>query len=56
MRRKGHFSEGTIIGARDRHLLYVACLRARDRLMVTGIEPASEFLEDLRRDVSVRAS
>jgi hypothetical protein len=40
----------------ERHLLYVACTRARDRLMVTGVEPASEFLEDLRRDVSVRAS
>lgn len=33
----------------ERHLLYVACTRARDRLMVTGIEPASEFLEPLRR-------
>lgn len=32
----------------ERHLLYVACTRARDRLLVTGIEPASEFLEDLR--------
>jgi hypothetical protein len=36
----------------ERHLLYVACTRARDRLLVTGIEPASEFLEDLRRDAS----
>jgi len=33
----------------ERHLLYVACTRARDRLLVTGVEPASEFLEDLRR-------
>ncbi|MDE2904714.1 MAG: UvrD-helicase domain-containing protein [Acidobacteriota bacterium] len=32
----------------ERHLLYVACTRARDRLLVTGIEPASEFLDDLR--------
>ena len=32
----------------ERHLLYVACTRARDRLLVTGVEPASEFLEDLR--------
>ncbi len=31
----------------ERHLLYVACTRARDRLLVTGVEPASEFLEDL---------
>lgn len=32
----------------ERHLLYVACTRARDHLMVTGVEPASEFLDDLR--------
>ncbi len=31
----------------ERHLLYVACTRARDRLLVTGVEPASEFLMDL---------
>ena len=32
----------------ERHLLYVACTRARDRLLVCGVEPASEFLDDLR--------
>ena len=32
----------------ERHLLYVACTRARDQLLITGIAPASEFLEDLR--------
>ena len=32
----------------ERHLLYVACTRARDRLLVTAAEPASEFLDDLR--------
>jgi ATP-dependent exoDNAse (exonuclease V) beta subunit len=32
----------------ERHLLYVACTRARDHLLVTGVEPASEFLGDLR--------
>ncbi len=32
----------------ERHLLYVSCTRARDRLLVTGVKPASEFLEDLR--------
>ncbi|MGY6643806.1 MAG: 3'-5' exonuclease [Salinarimonas sp.] len=32
----------------ERHLLYVACTRARDRLLVTGIQPGSEFLADLR--------
>jgi superfamily I DNA/RNA helicase len=31
----------------ERQLLYVACTRARDRLVVSGVEPASEFLEDL---------
>ncbi|CAN5806726.1 3'-5' exonuclease [soil metagenome] len=32
----------------ERHLLYVACTRARDHLLVTSVDPASEFLEDLR--------
>jgi hypothetical protein len=32
----------------ERQLLYVACTRARDRLIVTGVEPASEFLDDMR--------
>ena len=32
----------------ERHLLYVACTRARDYLLVTSIAPASEFLDDLR--------
>ena len=31
----------------ERHLLYVACTRARDDLLVTGVDPASEFLDDL---------
>ena len=31
----------------ERHLLYVACTRARDHLLVTSVEPASEFLDDL---------
>ena len=30
----------------ERHLLYVACTRARDHLLVTGVDPASEFLAD----------
>jgi hypothetical protein len=30
----------------ERHLLYVACTRARDRLLITGITPASEFIAD----------
>jgi hypothetical protein len=32
----------------ERHLLYVACTRARDFLYVTGVEPASEFLDDMK--------
>lgn len=32
----------------ERHLLYVACTRARDRLMASGVDPASEFLDDMR--------
>lgn len=31
----------------ERQLLYVACTRARDRLLVTGTKPSSEFLDDL---------
>lgn len=31
----------------ERHLLYVACTRARDHLLVSGSKPASEFLDDL---------
>lgn len=31
----------------ERHLLYVACTRARDHLLVTGVNPTSEFLADL---------
>ena len=32
----------------ERQLLYVACTRARDQLLVTSVDPASEFLEDLQ--------
>lgn len=31
----------------ERSLLYVACTRAREQLLVTGVEPASEFLNDM---------
>jgi superfamily I DNA/RNA helicase len=33
--------------ATERHLLYVACTRARDHLFVTAVKPSSEFLDDL---------
>jgi len=32
----------------ERHLLYVACTRARDHLLLTSGDAASEFLDDLR--------
>ena len=32
----------------ERQLLYVACTRARDRLSISGVEPASEFLDDVK--------
>lgn len=31
----------------ERQLLYVACTRARDTLLVTAVDPASEFLSDM---------
>ena len=32
----------------ERQLLYVACTRARDHLLVTSIKPGSEFLDDMK--------
>ena len=32
----------------ERHLLYVACTRARDQLLVSSGDQPSEFLEDLQ--------
>jgi superfamily I DNA/RNA helicase len=40
----------------ERHLLYVASTRARDRLLITGVAPGSEFLADLAGSVSGSAS
>jgi superfamily I DNA/RNA helicase len=33
----------------ERHLLYVACTRARDHLLLTAIKPGSEFLADFSK-------
>ena len=33
----------------ERHLLYVACTRAREHLLITGVGAGSEFLEDLEQ-------
>lgn len=32
----------------ERHLFYVACTRARDRLLISAVEPGSEFIEDMQ--------
>ena len=40
-------SELTEVFETERHLFYVACTRARDRLLVSGVAPGSEFFEDL---------
>ncbi len=39
----------------ERHLLYVACTRARDHLLVTGVAPVSEFLDDFTKGNQGRA-
>jgi superfamily I DNA/RNA helicase len=31
----------------ERHLFYVACTRARDRLLISGVHPVSEYIQDL---------
>jgi superfamily I DNA/RNA helicase len=40
----------------ERHLLYVACTRARDHLLVTGVAPVSEFLDDFTKGDQGRAA
>lgn len=35
--------------ATERQLFYVACTRARDRLMISGLNPGSEFIQDLNK-------
>ena len=32
----------------ERHLFYVACTRARDHLLISGVQPASEYIQDLQ--------
>ena len=36
----------------ERRLLYVACTRAREHLLLTGVRPASEYLDDFGRSVT----
>jgi superfamily I DNA/RNA helicase len=40
----------------ERQLLYVACTRARDQLIVTAVDPASEFLDDMVATLPSRAN
>ncbi len=39
----------TIWSILDRRQQYVACTRARDRLLVSSVSPASEFMDDLAK-------
>lgn len=32
----------------ERHLFYVACTRARDRLHISGVQPVSDFVADMK--------
>jgi UvrD-like helicase C-terminal domain/AAA domain len=43
----GDMAEMEAVYESERHLLYVACTRPRDRLMITAVAPGSEFLDDL---------
>jgi hypothetical protein len=43
----GDYADLDDVWETERQLLYVACTRARDHLLVTGVTPGSEFLEDL---------
>jgi superfamily I DNA/RNA helicase len=49
----GDMAEMEAIYESERHLLYVACTRPRDRLMVSAVEPGSEFLEDFRHRTKI---
>jgi superfamily I DNA/RNA helicase len=44
----GDIADIVAIQHAERHLLYVAATRARDRLMLSGVVPGSEFLDDIR--------
>jgi superfamily I DNA/RNA helicase len=35
--------------AAERHCLYVAATRARDRLLISGVAQESEFISDVRQ-------
>ena len=37
----------------ERQLFYVACTRARDRLLISGVRPISEFIQDIEAGAGV---
>ncbi|WP_454888300.1 3'-5' exonuclease [Sphingobium herbicidovorans] len=43
----GDMAELEAVQDTERHLLYVAATRARDHLMLSGVSPGSEFLDDV---------
>lgn len=43
----GYQAELEAVYASERHLLYLACTRPRDRAMISAIKQGSEFLGDL---------
>lgn len=43
----GDYADLDVILEKERHLLYVACTRARDYLWVSGVKPVSEFIKDI---------
>ena len=47
LRAAGHSMRAVAATVGERHLLYVACTRASDFLWVSGVDPASEFLDEL---------
>jgi hypothetical protein len=49
---KGHDEPGVGIMSPNSLFLYIACTRARDRLLVTGVKPGSEFLAEMRANLS----
>lgn len=44
----GDLADLEAIQETERHLLYVAATRARDRLLLSGVTPGSEFLDEVR--------
>ncbi len=44
----GDFADIDDVYDTEKNLLYVACTRARDYLLISGVDPASEFLDDLQ--------